>query len=106
VFSSLTVSASSLLMAIHAIASGVRANDAANPSAAALLDPILVFSHLISLRGVTKSFLASLTPSSPSVQQGKRKFFNLSKEDDVRKYVIRREVKSQKKENAKPYLKA
>jgi len=35
-----------------------------------------------------------------------RKFFNLSKEDDVRKYVVRREVKSQKKENAKPYFKA
>jgi len=35
-----------------------------------------------------------------------RKFFNLSKEDDVRKYVVRREVKSKKKENAKPYFKA
>jgi len=35
-----------------------------------------------------------------------RKFFNLSKEDDVRKYVIRREVKSQKKADAKPYTKA
>ncbi|KAK0430565.1 40s ribosomal protein s6-b [Armillaria borealis] len=35
-----------------------------------------------------------------------RKMFNLSKEDDVRKYVIRREVKSGKKENAKPYTKA
>lgn len=35
-----------------------------------------------------------------------RRFFNLSKEDDVRKYVIRREVKSSKKENAKPYTKA
>ncbi|KAI0274048.1 40s ribosomal protein s6-b [Russula aff. rugulosa BPL654] len=35
-----------------------------------------------------------------------RKFFNLSKEDDVRKYVVRREVTSQKKENAKPYHKA
>lgn len=35
-----------------------------------------------------------------------RKFFNLSKEDDVRKYVVRREVKSGKKENAKPYTKA
>ncbi|KIM59816.1 hypothetical protein SCLCIDRAFT_1217442 [Scleroderma citrinum Foug A] len=35
-----------------------------------------------------------------------RKFFNLSKEDDVRKYVIRREVKSGKKEDAKPYTKA
>ncbi|KAI3606314.1 40s ribosomal protein s6 [Moniliophthora roreri] len=34
-----------------------------------------------------------------------RRFFNLSKEDDVRKYV-RREVKSVKKENAKPYTKA
>lgn len=36
-----------------------------------------------------------------------RRFFNLSKEDDVRKFVIRREVKSQKKgEDAKPYTKA
>jgi len=35
-----------------------------------------------------------------------RRFFNLSKEDDVRKYVVRREVKSAKKENARPYLKA
>jgi len=34
-----------------------------------------------------------------------RKFFNLSKEDDVRKYVVRREVKS-KKEDAKTYTKA
>ena len=34
-----------------------------------------------------------------------RKFFNLSKEDDVRKFVIRREVVS-KKEGAKPYTKA
>lgn len=35
-----------------------------------------------------------------------RKFFNLTKEDDVRKYVVRREVKSSKKEDAKPYTKA
>ncbi|KAF8331301.1 ribosomal protein S6e-domain-containing protein [Cantharellus anzutake] len=35
-----------------------------------------------------------------------RKFFNLSKEDDVRKYVIRREVKSQKNPDAKPYFKS
>lgn len=35
-----------------------------------------------------------------------RRFFNLSKEDDVRKFVIRREVTSKKKENAKPYTKA
>jgi len=34
-----------------------------------------------------------------------RKFFNLSKEDDVRKYVVRRQVTS-KKEGAKPYTKA
>ena len=34
-----------------------------------------------------------------------RKFFNLSKEDDVRKFVVRREVVS-KKEGAKPYTKA
>ncbi|KAI0692892.1 ribosomal protein S6e-domain-containing protein [Cytidiella melzeri] len=35
-----------------------------------------------------------------------RRFFNLSKDDDVRKYVVRREVKSAKKEDAKPYTKA
>ncbi|KAH9923460.1 40S ribosomal protein S6 [Epithele typhae] len=35
-----------------------------------------------------------------------RKFFNLSKDDDVRKYVVRREVKSAKKADAKPYTKA
>jgi len=35
-----------------------------------------------------------------------RRFFNLGKEDDVRKYVVRREVTSAKKENAKPYTKA
>ncbi|EGO04095.1 hypothetical protein SERLA73DRAFT_69881 [Serpula lacrymans var. lacrymans S7.3] len=35
-----------------------------------------------------------------------RKFFNLTKEDDVRKYVVRREVTSSKKEGAKPYTKA
>lgn len=35
-----------------------------------------------------------------------RKFFNLSKKDDVRKYVVRREVKSAKKADAKPYTKA
>jgi len=35
-----------------------------------------------------------------------RRFFNLSKEDDVRKFVVRREVTSTKKENAKPYTKA
>lgn len=35
-----------------------------------------------------------------------RRFFNLDKKDDVRKYVVRREVKSTKKENAKPYTKA
>lgn len=34
-----------------------------------------------------------------------RRFFNLSKQDDVRKFVIRREVTS-KKEGAKPYTKA
>ncbi|KUI61419.1 40S ribosomal protein S6-B [Cytospora mali] len=34
-----------------------------------------------------------------------RKFFGLTKEDDVRKYVIRREVQP-KKEGAKPYTKA
>lgn len=35
-----------------------------------------------------------------------RKFFNLNKKDDVRQYVVSREVVSKKKENAKPYTKA
>lgn len=35
-----------------------------------------------------------------------RRFFNLSKEDDVRKFVVRREVKSAKNPEAKPYTKA
>jgi small subunit ribosomal protein S6e len=34
-----------------------------------------------------------------------KRFFNLSKEDDVRKYVVRREV-TPKKEGGKPYTKA
>lgn len=34
-----------------------------------------------------------------------RRFFNLSKEDDVRQFVIRRQVQP-KKEGAKPYTKA
>ena len=34
-----------------------------------------------------------------------RRFFNLTKEDDVRKYVVRRKVTSKKKEGAKPYYK-
>ena len=34
-----------------------------------------------------------------------RRFFNLNKEDDVRKYVVRREVQP-KKEDKKPYTKA
>ncbi|KAJ7846092.1 40S ribosomal protein S6 [Mycena olivaceomarginata] len=34
-----------------------------------------------------------------------KRFFNLSKDDDVRKYVVRREV-TPKKEGAKPYTKA
>lgn len=35
-----------------------------------------------------------------------RRFFNLSKEDDVTKFVVRREVKSAKNPDAKPYKKA
>lgn len=35
-----------------------------------------------------------------------RRFFNLTKEDDVRKYVIRREVQSKKNPDAKPSTKA
>lgn len=35
-----------------------------------------------------------------------KRFFNLTKDDDVRKYVVRREVKSQKNPEKKPYTKA
>lgn len=35
-----------------------------------------------------------------------RKFFNLTKEDDVRKFVVRREVQSTKNPEKKPYKKA
>ena len=35
-----------------------------------------------------------------------RRFFNLGKEDDVRQYVVRREVKSTKNPEKKPYMKA
>ncbi|PLW30793.1 hypothetical protein PCASD_13370 [Puccinia coronata f. sp. avenae] len=35
-----------------------------------------------------------------------RRFFNLTKEDDVRKFVVCREVKSAKNPDAKPYTKA
>ena len=35
-----------------------------------------------------------------------RRFFNLRKEDDVRQYVVRREVKSTKNPEKKPYFKA
>ncbi|CAE7087526.1 unnamed protein product [Rhizoctonia solani] len=35
-----------------------------------------------------------------------RKFFNLGKEDDVRKFVVRREVHRKKNPDAKPYFKA
>ena len=35
-----------------------------------------------------------------------RRFFNLTKEDDVRKYVVRREVQSKKSPEKKPYTKA
>ena len=35
-----------------------------------------------------------------------RRFSNLTKEDDVRQYVVRREVKSQKNPDKKPYTKA
>ena len=35
-----------------------------------------------------------------------KKFFNLGKEDDVRQYVVRREVRSTKNPEKKPYTKA
>ncbi|KAF8512543.1 ribosomal protein S6e-domain-containing protein [Hysterangium stoloniferum] len=57
-----------------------------------------------SLPGLTETVLPKRL--GPKRATKIRRFFNLSKEDDVRKYVIRREVKSSKKPDAKPYTKA
>ncbi|KAL4079756.1 40s ribosomal protein s6-b [Scleroderma citrinum] len=70
----------------------------------AVLSVIIVKQGDNDLPGLTDSVLPKRL--GPKRATKIRKFFNLSKEDDVRKYVIRREVKSAKKENAKPYTKA
>ncbi|KAG6331026.1 hypothetical protein ID866_8065 [Astraeus odoratus] len=70
----------------------------------AVLSLIIVKQGDNELPGLTDSVLPKRL--GPKRATKIRRFFNLSKEDDVRKYVIRREVKSAKKENAKPYTKA
>lgn len=70
----------------------------------AVLSLIIVKQGDNELPGLTDSVLPKRL--GPKRATKIRRFFNLSKDDDVRKYVIRREVKSKKKENAKPYTKA
>lgn len=70
----------------------------------AVLSLVIVKQGENSLPGLTENVLPKRL--GPKRATKIRRFFNLSKEDDVRKYVVRREVKSAKKENAKPYTKA
>ncbi|KAF8531089.1 putative RPS6B-40s ribosomal protein S6 [Gautieria morchelliformis] len=70
----------------------------------AVLSLVIVKQGENSLPGLTDNVLPKRL--GPKRATKIRRFFNLSKEDDVRKYVVRREVKSAKKENAKPYTKA
>ncbi|KAF8586610.1 putative RPS6B-40s ribosomal protein S6 [Ramaria rubella] len=70
----------------------------------AVLSLVIVKQGENSLPGLTENVLPKRL--GPKRATKIRKFFNLTKEDDVRKYVVRREVKSAKKENAKPYTKA
>jgi small subunit ribosomal protein S6e len=70
----------------------------------AVLSLVIVKQGENALPGLTENVLPKRL--GPKRATKIRKFFNLSKEDDVRKYVIRREVKSQKKPDAKPYTKA
>ena len=71
--------------------------------AISVLNLIMVKSGAKEIEGLTdKSIPRRLGPKRASKI---RKLFNLSKEDDVRKYVIRREVPS-KKEGGKPRSKA
>ena len=53
--------------------------------------------------GLTDNVLPQRLGAKPATKI--RRFFNLTKEDDVRKYVVRREVTSKKKGGAKPYYK-
>ncbi|KAF8512544.1 40S ribosomal protein S6 [Hysterangium stoloniferum] len=70
----------------------------------AVLSLVIVKQGENSLPGLTETVLPKRL--GPKRATKIRRFFNLSKEDDVRKYVIRREVKSSKKPDAKPYTKA
>jgi len=70
----------------------------------AVLSLVIVKQGENSLPGLTENVLPKRL--GPKRATKIRRFFNLTKEDDVRKYVVRREVKSAKKENAKPYTKA
>ncbi|KAK0199775.1 40s ribosomal protein s6-b [Desarmillaria ectypa] len=70
----------------------------------AVLSLVIVKQGEAEIPGLTDTILPKRL--GPKRATNIRKMFNLSKEDDVRKYVIRREVKSGKKENAKPYTKA
>jgi len=70
----------------------------------AVLSLVIVKQGENALPGLTENVLPKRL--GPKRATKIRKFFNLSKDDDVRKYVIRREVKSQKKPDAKPYTKA
>jgi small subunit ribosomal protein S6e len=70
----------------------------------AVLSLVIVKQGDSEIPGLTDSVLPKLL--GPKRATKIRRFFNLSKEDDVRKYVVRREVKSQKNPEAKPYTKA
>lgn len=70
----------------------------------AVLSLVVVKQGEQSIPGLTENVLPKRL--GPKRATKIRKFFNLGKEDDVRKFVIRREVTSKKKEGAKPYTKA
>jgi len=70
----------------------------------AVLSVIIVKQGEQSIPGLTDNVLPKRL--GPKRATKIRKFFNLEKTDDVTKFVVRREVKSQKKADAKPYTKA
>jgi len=70
----------------------------------AVLSVIIVKQGEQSIPGLTDNVLPKRL--GPKRATKIRKFFNLEKTDDVAKFVVRREVKSQKKADAKPYTKA
>ena len=71
---------------------------------------IAVLSHVVvkqgenDIPGLTDSILPKRL--GPKRATKIRRFFNLAKEDDVRKFVVRREVQSQKNPEKKPYFKS